>query len=64
MIPGVSTTGPFEVPTGGIVIDDEFYIWVTTDHSEAVAMGDRYWPRQAGKCIERAVLESIRFVDI
>src|SRR5690554_5261802 len=39
MIPGVSTTGPFEVPTGGIVIDDEFYIWTTTDHSEAVAMG-------------------------
>lgn len=39
MIPGVSTTGAFEVPTGGVVIDDQFYIWITTDHSETVAMG-------------------------
>lgn len=39
MIPGVSTTGAFEVPTGGMVINNEFYIWITTDHSEAVTMG-------------------------
>lgn len=39
MIPGVSTTGAFEVPTGGLVIDDQFYIWITTDHSETIAMG-------------------------
>lgn len=39
MIPGISTTGAFEVPTGGLVIDDQFYIWITTDHSEKVAMG-------------------------
>lgn len=39
MIPGVSTTGAFEVPTGGMVINDQFYIWITTDHSETVTMG-------------------------
>lgn len=39
MIPGVSTTGAFEVPTGGIVIEDDFFIWLTTDHSEEVTMG-------------------------
>ncbi|MDR1516544.1 MAG: DUF4185 domain-containing protein [Dysgonamonadaceae bacterium] len=38
-IPGVSTTGAFEVPTEGIVIDNQFYIWVTTDHSDKVTMG-------------------------
>ncbi|MDO5523566.1 MAG: DUF4185 domain-containing protein [Bacteroidia bacterium] len=39
MIPGVNTTGAFEVPTGGIVIEDDFFIWLTTDHSEEVTMG-------------------------
>lgn len=38
-IPGVSTMGAFEVPTGGLIIDDQFYIWITTDHTENVVMG-------------------------
>ena len=38
-IPGVNTFGPFEVPTAGLVIEDEFFIWCTTDHSEFVGMG-------------------------
>ncbi|MEA5129603.1 MAG: DUF4185 domain-containing protein [Proteiniphilum sp.] len=39
IIPGVNTTGVFEVPTEGIVIDNQFYIWMTTDHSDKVTMG-------------------------
>lgn len=39
IIPGVKTTGAFEVPTEGIVIENEFFIWITTDHSDKVTMG-------------------------
>ncbi|MFA7492248.1 MAG: DUF4185 domain-containing protein [Proteiniphilum sp.] len=38
-IPGINTTGAFEVPTEGIVIDNEFFIWITTDHSDKITMG-------------------------
>lgn len=31
--------GRFDVPTTGMVIDYEFFIWLITDHSESVAMG-------------------------
>lgn len=39
IIPGVNTTGAFEVPTDGMVIDNQFFIWITTDHSDKVTMG-------------------------
>ncbi len=39
IIPGVSTTGAFEVPTDGLVINDEFFLWITTDHSDKISMG-------------------------
>lgn len=37
-IPGISQ-GAFEVPVEGIVLDNEFYVWHTTDHSEKSTMG-------------------------
>lgn len=38
-ISGVNTFGAFEVPTGGIVIGNEFFIWITTDYSDERGMG-------------------------